>query len=131
MPEAEKAEKITINLGIVDLGRIDLLVAEGFYTNRTDFIRAAIRNQLDASGEAISQTVKRRTLVLGSEHYSRNRLEELQAAGEMVHIRVLGLATVAGDVPPALAVATIASVEVLGAFRASSEVKKPLASRIT
>ena len=131
MPEAEKAEKITINLGIVDLGRIDLLVAEGFYTNRTDLIRTAIRNQLDASGEAISQTVKRRTLVLGSEHYSRNRLEELRADGEMVHIRVLGLATVAGDVPPDLAVATIASVEVLGAFRASPEVKKALASRIT
>jgi Arc/MetJ-type ribon-helix-helix transcriptional regulator len=131
VPEAEKAEKITINLGIVDLGRIDLLVAEGFYTNRTDLIRTAIRNHLDASGEAISQTVKRRTLVLGSEHYGRNRLEELRADGEMVHIRVLGLATVAGDVPPDLAVATIASVEVLGAFRASPEVKKALASRIT
>ena len=131
MAEAEKAEKITINLGIVDLGRIDLLVAEGFYTNRTDFIRAAIRNQLDASGEAISQTVQRRTLVLGSEHYSRTRLEELRDAGEMVHIRVLGLATIAGDVPPELAVATIASVEVLGAFRASPEVKNALASRIT
>jgi Arc/MetJ-type ribon-helix-helix transcriptional regulator len=131
VPEAEKAEKITINLGIVDLGRIDLLVAEGFYTNRTDLIRTAIRNHLDASREAISQTVKRRTLVLGSEHYGRNRLEELRADGEMVHIRVLGLATVAGDVPPDLAVATIASVEVLGAFRASPEVKKALASRIT
>ena len=131
MAEAEKAEKITINLGIVGLGRIDLLVAEGFYTNRTDFIRAAIRNQLDASGEAISQTVQRRTLVLGSEHYSRTRLEELRDAGEMVHIRVLGLATIAGDVPPELAVATIASVEVLGAFRASPEVKNALASRIT
>ena len=131
VPEAEKAEKITINLGIVDLGRIDLLVAEGFYTNRTDLIRTAIRNHLDASGEAISQTVKRRTLVLGSEHYGRNRLEEWRADGEMVHIRVLGLATVAGDVPPDLAVATIASVEVLGAFRASPEVKKALASRIT
>jgi Arc/MetJ-type ribon-helix-helix transcriptional regulator len=131
MTEAEKAEKITINLGIVDLGRIDLLVAEGFYTNRTDFIRAAIRNRLDASGEAISQTMKRRTLVLGSEHYSRSRLEELRAAGEMVHVRVLGLATIAGDVPPDLALATIASVEVLGAFRASTEVKQALASRIT
>jgi Arc/MetJ-type ribon-helix-helix transcriptional regulator len=131
MVEAEKAEKITINLGIVDLGRIDLLVAEGFYTNRTDFIRTAIRNRLDASDEAISQTVKRRTLALGADHYSRTRLEGLRAAGEMVHIRVLGLATIAGDVPADLAAATIASVEVLGAFRASPEVKKALASRIT
>ena len=131
MAEIDKTEKITINLGIVDLGRIDLLVAEGFYTNRTDFIRAAIRNRLDASGEAISQTMNRRTLVLGTEHYSRGRLEELRASGEMVDIRVLGLATIAGNVPPDLALATIASVEVLGAFRASPEVKKALASRIT
>ena len=131
MAEAEKAEKITINLGIVDLGRIDLLVAEGFYSNRTDFIRSAIRGQLDVSREAISQTVQRRTLVLGTEHYSRSRLEDVRAAGEMIHIRVLGLATVADDVTPELALATIASVEVLGAFRASPGIKQALSSRIT
>jgi Arc/MetJ-type ribon-helix-helix transcriptional regulator len=129
--EAERAEKITINLGIVDLGRIDLLVAEGFYTNRTDFIRSAIRSHLDARNDAINQTVKRRTLVLGTEHYSRNRLEELRARGEVVDIRVLGLATIADDVSPELALATIASVEVLGAFRARPQLKKALASRIT
>jgi Arc/MetJ-type ribon-helix-helix transcriptional regulator len=128
--EAEKAEKITINLGIVDLGRIDLLVAEGFYTNRTDFIRTAIRNQLSASSEAISQTMTRRTLVLGTEHYSRSRLEELRGGGDVVQIRVLGLASIGNDVPADLALATIASVEVLGSFRASPEVKAALASRI-
>ena len=130
MAEGEKAEKITINLGMVDLGRIDLLVAEGFYTNRTDFIRSAIRNQLEASSDEISQMVNRRTLVLGTEHYSRSRLEELRAAGEVVHIRVLGLATIAKNVSPELALATIASVEVLGAFRANPEVKQALASRV-
>lgn len=130
MAAGEKAEKITLNLGIVDLGRIDLLVAEGFYTNRTDFIRSAIRNQLEVSSDEISQMVNRRTLMLGSEHYSRSRLEELRAAGEVVHIRVLGLATIARNVRPELALATIASVEVLGAFRASPEVKQALASRV-
>src|SRR3954451_15299004 len=129
MAEAEKAEKITVNLGLVDLGRIDLLVAEGFYTNRTDFIRTAIRNQLGANNDAIRQTVDRRTLVLGTEHYSRSRLEELRAAGDVVHIRVLGLAVVDSDVPAELALATIASVEVLGAFRASAAVKAALAAR--
>ena len=129
MPEAEKTEKITINLGIVDLGQIDLLVQEGFYANRTDFIRSAIRAQLTSREAAVNQTVSRRTMVLGTEHYSRRQLEELRAAGRTVQIRVLGLATIADDVSPDLALATIESVEVLGAFRASSAVRAALAAR--
>ena len=129
MAGAEKAEKITINVGFVDLGQIDLLVREGFYANRTDFIRTAIRNQLRTSGEAITQTAARKTLVLGTEHHSRSDLEELRAADRTVHIRVLGLASIAEDVTPELALATIASVEVLGAFRASPAVKAALAER--
>lgn len=128
-PEAEKTEKITINLGLVDLGQIDLLVQEGFYTNRTDFIRTAIRTQLGARAAVVDQTVARRTLVLGTQHFSRRDLEELRAAGTMAHIRVLGLASIADDVTPKLALATIASVEVLGAFRASAAVKAALAPR--
>jgi Arc/MetJ-type ribon-helix-helix transcriptional regulator len=128
--EAEKAEKITINVGFVDLGQIDLLVREGFYNNRTDFIRTAIRNQLTTSGDAITQTVARKTLVLGTIHYTRSDLEELRGAGRCVHLRVLGLASIAGDVTPELALATITSVEVLGAFRASPSVKAALAARI-
>jgi Arc/MetJ-type ribon-helix-helix transcriptional regulator len=127
--EAEKTEKITINLGLVDLGQIDLLVQEGFYANRTDFIRTAIRGQLGARASAVDQTVARRTLVLGTRHYSRRDLEDIRAAGETVHIRVLGLASIADDVSPRLALATVASVEVLGAFRASAAVKAALAPR--
>jgi Arc/MetJ-type ribon-helix-helix transcriptional regulator len=130
VPEAEKTEKITINLGIVDLGQIDLLVQEGFYANRTDFIRSAIRAQLASREAAVTQTVTRRTMVLGTEHYSRRQLEELRAAGRTVQIRVLGLATIADDVSADLALATIESVEVLGAFRASSSVRAALAARI-
>jgi Arc/MetJ-type ribon-helix-helix transcriptional regulator len=128
--ESEKTEKISINLGFVDLGQIDLLVEEGFYTNRTDFIRSAIRAQLEARTAALDQTAARRTLVLGTQHYTRRQLEEIRDAGQMVHIRVLGLATVADDVSPELALATIASVEVLGAFRASAAVRSALAPRI-
>jgi len=127
--EAEKTEKITINLGIVDLGQIDLLVQEGFYANRTDFIRTAIRTQLASREAAVNQTVARRTLVLGTRHYSRDELEELRAAGQTVQIRVLGLATIADDVPADLALATVDSVEVLGAFRASPAVRAALAPR--
>jgi len=127
--EAEKTEKITINLGIVDLGQIDLLVGEGFYANRTDFIRTAIRMQLASREEAVNQTVARRTMVLGTRHYSRRELEDIRAAGQTVQIRVLGLATIAEDVPADLALATVESVEVLGAFRASPAVKAALASR--
>jgi Arc/MetJ-type ribon-helix-helix transcriptional regulator len=123
-------EKITINLGVVDLGQIDLLVQEGFYTNRTDFIRTAIRNQISAHADAVKQTVARKTLVLGLQHYTRRELEEVRAAGETLQIKVLGLASIADDVPPELALATIDSVIVLGAFRASPAVKAALADRI-
>ena len=123
-------EKITINLGVVDLGQIDLLVQEGFYTNRTDFIRTAIRNQISAHADAVKQTVARKTLVLGLQHYTRRELEEVRAAGETLQIKVLGLASIADDVPPELALATIDSVVVLGAFRASPAVKAALADRI-
>ena len=130
MAEGDKTEKITINIGLVDLGQIDLLVEEGFYANRTDFIRTAIRRQLDLRSGAVQDTVARRTLTLGSRSYSRRELEDLRAAGRTIEIRVLGLATLADDVSPDLALATIASVEVLGAFRAPPAVKAALASRI-
>jgi Arc/MetJ-type ribon-helix-helix transcriptional regulator len=129
MAEVDRSEKITINLGLIDLGQIDLLVDEGFYANRTDFIRTAIRRQLETRSGAVADTVARRTLALGTQQYSRRELEDLRAAGRMVELRVLGLASLAEDVSPELALATIASVEVLGAFRAPRAVKAALAPR--
>ena len=129
MAEIEKTEKITVNLGLIDLGEIDLLVGEGFYANRTDFIRSAIRRQLETRSTAVQDTVARRTLELGSVQYTRAQLEKLRAAGKTVQLRVLGLGSIANDVSPELALATIESVEVLGAFRASREVKAALAAR--
>ena len=126
---ADKSEKITINVGLVDLGQIDLLVNEGFFANRTDFIRTAIRRQLDSRSGAVDRTVARRELTLGSQHYSRHDLEALRDSGRMVELRVLGLASIAADVSPELALATIARVEVLGAFRAPRAVRGALASR--
>jgi Arc/MetJ-type ribon-helix-helix transcriptional regulator len=131
MTEIEKTEKITINLGPVDLGQIDLLVQEGFYSNRTDFIRTAIRNQLTTHADVVKRTVARKTLVLGLQHYTRQDLETVRASGEKLQINVLGLASIAEDVSPELALATIDSVVVLGAFRASNQVKAALAGRIT
>ena len=128
--DLEKTEKITVNLGVVDLGEIDLLVREGFYANRADFLRIAIRAQLATRATAVQQTVARKTLVLGTQRFSRRDLEVIRAAGKTLEIRVLGLASIAEDVPAELARATIASVEVLGAFRASAAVKAALADRI-
>ena len=122
-------EKITINLGCVDLGQIDLLVQEGFYANRTDLIRTAIRVQLASHSEVVRQVVLRKTLVLGIQHYSQADLLALQAAGEKLDIRVLGLASIAPDVSPALALNTIASITVLGALHASPAVKAALMQR--
>jgi Arc/MetJ-type ribon-helix-helix transcriptional regulator len=130
MAEAEKSEKITINVGLVDLGEIDLLVDEGFYANRTDFIRTAIRRQLETRAGAVERTVARRALTLGSEHLTRHDLEALRDAGETIELRVLGLATIADDVDADLALQTIASVEVLGAFRAPRAVKAALGARV-
>jgi len=123
-------EKITINLGCVDLGQIDLLVQEGFYANRTDLIRTAIRNQLATHAEALKQAVARKTLVLGIQHFTASDLRAAKAAGQVLQIRVLGLASIAHDVSPALALSTIESVTVLGALHASPAVKAALASRI-
>lgn len=128
-PKVGDSEKITVNLGYVDLGHIDLLVQEGFYANRTDFIRTAIRTQLDRHGEAAKRSVARKGLELGLLQYTRKDLEAAQAAGEMLHIRVLGLASIAADVTPELASSTIASVTVLGALHASPAVKAALADR--
>lgn len=124
------SEKITINLGYVDLGHIDLLVAESFYGNRTDFIRTAIRNQLAVHSDALRQVVARKMLVLGLQRFSAADLEAARAAGQRLQIRVLGLATIDPDVTPELALATIESLTVLGALQASSAVKTALAGRI-
>jgi Arc/MetJ-type ribon-helix-helix transcriptional regulator len=125
-----ETEKITINLGLVDLGQVDLLVQEGFYSNRTDFIRTAIRNQLTTHADDVRQTVARKTLVLGLEHYGRRDLEAVREAGETLDIRVLGLASIDEDVSPELARETISSLTVLGALRASPAVKAALQDRI-
>ena len=129
-PRVAETEKLTINLGVVDLGQIDLLVQEGFYSNRTDLIRTAIRNQLSTHADAVKQTVARKTLVLGLQHFSRADLEAALADGRQLRISVLGLASIADDVSPELARATIASLVVLGALQASSAVKAALADRI-
>ena len=124
------SEKITINLGLIDLGQIDLLVSEGFYANRTDLIRTAIRNQLNTHADVVRQTVARKSLVLGMHHYSRSDLEAARTAGHRLHIQVLGMASIASDVPVELALETIESIFVLGALHASSELKAALAGRI-
>ncbi len=129
MAEVDRSEKITINVGLVDLGQIDLLVDEGFYANRTDFIRTAIRRQLETRSGAVDESMARRTLTLGTRHVTRRELEDLRGAGQTIKLRVLGLASIDDDVSPELALATITSVEVLGAFRAPRAVKAALAPR--
>jgi Arc/MetJ-type ribon-helix-helix transcriptional regulator len=129
-PKVPESEKITINLGFIDLGHIDLMVRDGFYANRSDFIRTAIRNQLDRHGDALRQSVARKTLDLGVRHYTRDELEAVRAAGQTLQINVLGLASIARDVTPELARAAIGSVMVLGALNASPEVRAALNDRM-
>jgi Arc/MetJ-type ribon-helix-helix transcriptional regulator len=128
-PKTADSEKITVNLGFIDLGRIDLMVRDGFYANRADFIRTALRNQLDRQDAVIQQSVQRRQLKLGLSHYTARDLEAARDSGTPLHIHVLGLASIDSDVTPELARAAIASVQVLGAFQASSAVRAALADR--
>lgn len=130
-PRVSESEKLTLNLGYVDLGQIDLLVAEGFYANRSDFIRTAIRSHLRSHADAVHQVVARKMLVLGLQHFSLADLTRVQAAGEKLQIRVLGLASIAQDVPAQLAADTIESITVLGALQASPAVRTALAGRIS
>jgi Arc/MetJ-type ribon-helix-helix transcriptional regulator len=125
-----ETEKLTINLGVVDLGQVDLLVQEGFYSNRTDLIRTAIRNQLAVHADDVKRTVARHTLVLGLQHVTRTELERLRAAGQRLHIQVVGLVRIDDDVTPELARATIETVKVLGALHASPSVRQALADRL-
>ena len=128
--KAGETEKITINLGYVDLGRIDLLVQEGFFSNRTDFIRTAIRNQLNSQSEEVSRSIDRHTLEVGLLELGVIELEAARAAGEMLHVKVVGLVRIASDVTPELALQTIGSLTVLGALQASPQIKAALAARI-
>jgi Arc/MetJ-type ribon-helix-helix transcriptional regulator len=129
-PRSGETEKMTVNVGVVDLGQVDLLVQEGFYSNRSDLIRTALRNQLALHADTVKQTVARRTLTVGLQHYSRADLQKVVAAGQRLQVQVVGLARIADDVTPDLARAAIESVHVLGAFQASPAVRKALADRI-
>ena len=129
-PRAGETEKMAVNMGVVDLGQVDLLVQEGFYSNRSDLVRTAVRNQLAHHADALKQTVSRRSLTLGLQHFSRADLERAVAAGERLRIEVVGLARIANDVTPELAKAAIESVSVLGAFHASAAVRRALSDRI-
>ncbi len=123
-------EKMTVNVGVVDLGQVDLLVQEGFYSNRSDLVRTAVRNQLALHADTVRQTVARRTLTVGLQHFGRADLERTVAAGQRLQVQVVGLARIADDVSPELALAAIESVTVLGAFQASAAVRRALADRI-
>ncbi len=129
-PRAGETEKMTVNVGVVDLGHVDLLVQEGFYSNRSDLMRTALRNQLALHADAVRQTVARRTLTVGLQHYSREDLERAAASGQPLRVQVVGLARIAEDVTPALALAAIESVTVLGAFQATPAVRRALSGRI-
>ena len=123
-------EKITINLGSVDLGKIDLLVEEGFYSNRADFIRMAIRSLLDTHQEVVKQSTVRRSMVIGVLTYTAERFEKLRASGEKLEIRVVGALVFSADITPELARQVIQSIVVFGQFRAREDVKAALAERI-
>lgn len=125
-----ETEKITVNIGIVDLGRIDLLVQEGFYSSRADFIRTAIRYQLEKQKTAVDSITTRKSMVIGTLGYNRRNLEEKREEKEMINVKVIGMFILADDVTPKLALDTIQSVTIRGVFKAPEDVKKALSDRL-
>jgi len=119
-------EKITINMNAVELGKVDLLVEQGHYSNRTDFIRSAIRSQLEKHTAEVQQTVIRASYAVGAFSYNREDLERYKSRNEKVRLSVVGLCNLASDVPPTLAVEVVEAIKVYGIFQASSEVKEAL-----
>lgn len=125
-----ETEKITINLSVVDLGKIDLLVDQGFYSTRTDVIRTAIRNQLDTHTRELTETIDRQAMAIGVLAYSKSELEKKRAKNEMLNINMVGMLFLHNDITPELALATIKRIRLFGTFKASKEVKEALADRI-
>lgn len=123
-------EKITINMSAVDLGKVDLLVQEGLYSNRTDFIRTAIRNALDKHNVEIQQSVIRHAFVIGMVHYDPSEFEECKSQGKKLRIRVIGMLDISSKITPELADQVVESIQVRGIFQAPEEVKKVLADRM-
>ena len=127
MPESEK---ITINMNVVDLGKVDMLVQEGVYSNRTDFIRTAIRNLLDKHSFEIQQTVTRNSYVIGALMYNRADLEKIKSKNERLNLKIIGLLSLDKDIPVELADEVIEVVQVRGVFNASEPVKAVLSDRM-
>lgn len=129
MNSMSDTEKITVNIGLVDLGRIDLLVQEGFYSSRADFIRTAIRNQLDRQKSTVDSITTRKSMVIGTLSLTRSELEKKLKEKEMVNVKVIGLFILTDDITPKLALDTIESVTVRGVFKAPEDVKEALKDR--
>ena len=125
-----ETEKITLNIGSVDLGRVDLMVQEGFYSSRSDFIRTAIRNQLERQQAAVDSITSRKSMVIGTLSYSRHELEQKRAENEMINVKVIGMFILTDDVPPQLALDTIQSATIRGVFKAPEDVKEALKDRL-
>jgi Arc/MetJ-type ribon-helix-helix transcriptional regulator len=123
-------EKITINMSVVDLGKIDLLVDQGHFSSRSDLIRTAIREKLAEYDDVLKEEVSRRDIGVGVNLITRKDLERVRNAGIRREYIVVGLLTMAKDIPPELASETIETIRVYGVLQASEEVKKALADRI-
>jgi len=127
---AGETEKMPVNVGVVDLGQVDLLVREGFYSNRSDLMRTALRSQLALHADTLKPTVARRTLKVVLRHHERVDLERAVAAGHRYQLQLVGLARIADDMSPELALAAIESVTVLGDFQASPSARRALTDRL-
>jgi len=123
-------DKVSFNISVVDLGKIDLLVEQGHYASRTDFLVAAVRTQLLTHVDTVQELFVRQSPLVGASIYSRKTLEKLTAKGKQLDINVVGLCMFAKDVTPELALATVHSLKVRGTFRASPEVKEALRERM-
>ncbi len=121
-----ETEKITINMNVVDLGKADLLVEQGFYSNRTDFIKTSIRNQLSVHANVVDNVITDKSIYLGVALYNRKDLEKVLEQNKVLDIKAAGMVILANDIDVELATKAIKSLKVYGVLKASPEIKKAL-----
>ncbi len=116
-------EKITVNLPVVDLGKMDYLVSQGFYNSRAEFLRIAAKEQIgknDSIFKALTEEhVKDKNYFvgIGALTISREVFEKALKEGRKIKIFVMGMVKIANDVDIELISKTVKSFRAYGIKR--------------
>jgi Arc/MetJ-type ribon-helix-helix transcriptional regulator len=124
-----KPQQLNVTMDAEEIHQVDLMVEQGLYASRKDFLQLAARNLLREHGVEVPRPMTGELKVAGIAVHNRKSLEKLRAAGRQLELNVTGIFRLADDVTPELACAVIKSLTLRGTFEASAEVKATLKDR--